>query len=168
MKKEIFVLMTVLFFAAGGYAQSKYQSAIGGRIGTGYADLFAASFKTFLGKTPSAIEVNFGFRPDYGYTGIFNLSLSAAYQYHFEITEGLQWFIGGGLTGYYSFSGHKDYQGFGIGMFPTGGLDYKFPNIPLNVSADLRPTIRLAAPSNYDYSNFYVGNFGVSARYTFR
>ncbi|MDP4129614.1 MAG: hypothetical protein Q8939_05595 [Bacteroidota bacterium] len=170
MRKGIFVLAFVLFAAAEGFSQNKYQSAFGVRISSGYTDLIAASYKTFLGESPSAIELNLGFRPDYGYTGVFNLSLSASYQYHFEIqqVDGLQWFVGGGLTGYRSFSGHTDYEGFGLGIFPTGGIDYKFSAIPLNVSADLRPTIRISAPRYYDYGNFYVGNFGVSARYTLR
>ncbi len=170
MRKGIFIMLLTVLASASGFSQSKYKSAFGARIGTGYSDLIAASLKTFLGESPGAIEVDLGFRPDYGYTGVFNVSLSAAYQYHFDIepVEGLKWFIGGGLTGYYSISGHNEYEGFGFGLFPTGGVDYKFPAIPLNVSVDLRPTIRIAAPRNYDYSNFYVGNFGVSARYTFR
>ncbi|MFT4024308.1 MAG: hypothetical protein QM664_11050 [Flavihumibacter sp.] len=53
---------------------------------------------------------------------------------------GLQWYIGGGVAAYNSFSNKDYYRGFGLGLFPTGGVDYKFGNIPLNVSADFRPT----------------------------
>jgi hypothetical protein len=170
MKKGIGLLSIACFTALCGFSQSKYQSAVGVRLGTGYFDVVSASLKTFLGESPSAVEFNLGFKPSYGNYDVFNLSLSAAYQYHFPIgqVDGLQWFIGGGLTGYHSFSGNHYYRGFGVGIFPTGGVDYKFGNIPLNLSVDLRPTIRIAAPEYYDYSNFYFGNFGVSARYTFR
>ncbi|HVY74726.1 MAG TPA: hypothetical protein VG890_07845 [Puia sp.] len=170
MKKFLFAAALISFFAFGAKAQSTYQSAIGARLGTGYADLLSASYKTFLAESPSAIEFNFGFRPSYQTYDDLNLALSAAYQFHVPIpaVDGLQWFIGGGITGYYTFSSYNSYEGFGLGIFPTGGVDYKFADIPLNLSVDLRPTIRIVSPSVYDYSNFYFGNFGVSARYTLR
>ena len=162
------VLFNCIFISAN--AQSKYyQSAIGARVGDGYYDLFSASYKTFITE-PGAIELNLGFR-NYGVPGYdwFNLSFSASYQHHFEIqaVEGLRWFIGGGLVAFNSFSSYNNYSGFGLGVFPTGGADYKFANIPLNVSVDIRPTIALIKPYDY-YNSFYIGNVGVSARYTFR
>ena len=154
---------------AAANAQSTYQSAIGGRIGDGYADLFSASYKTFV-SDKGAIELNLGFRsygvPHYSWV---DLSFSASYQYHFNIeaVEGLKWFIGGGLVAFNSFSSYSNYSGPGLGIFPTGGADYKFENIPLNLSLDFRPTLVLLKPYNY-YNSFYPGNFGLSARYTFR
>ena len=170
MKKEVFILGLSMFCISVGFSQSKYQTAIGGRLGNGYTDLIAASFKSFLGDSPGAVELNLGFKPNYSAYDVFNLSLSASYQYHFEIeqVDGLQWFVGGGLTAYHSFASDPDYRGFGLGIFPTGGIDYKISGLPLNVSADIRPTIRISAPRYYDYSNFYFANFGVSARYTLR
>jgi hypothetical protein len=170
MKKRAFIFMVVLSAGLSGFSQSKYQSAVGIRVGSGYADVVSASYKTFIGESPSAVEFNLGIKPGYGAYDVFNLSLAATYQYHFPIApvDGLQWFIGGGLIGYRSFSSYSGYRGFGLGIYPTGGVDYKFGNIPLNLSADLRPTIRIAAPEFYDYSNFYFGNFAVSARYTLR
>lgn len=170
MKKGMFIIAMAVFVSSAVFSQSHYQSAIGLRLGNGYTDLVSASFKTFFTESPSAVEVDLGVRPGYGYYNVFNLSLSAAYQYHFPIEQvaGLQWFVGGGLTAYHTFSSHSDYRGFGLGVFPTGGIDYKFAAIPLNLSADLRPTIRISAPAAYDYNNFYFGNFGISARYTFR
>ena len=155
---------------------SSYKSGIGLRAGGGYYDVIAASFKTFV-TDPGAIELNLGFRPYSAvYAGYnqFNLSFSASYQHHFPIgsVEGLKWFVGGGLTAYNTFSSNKDYSGFGLGIFPTGGVDYKFGNIPLNVSADFRPTFAIVKPDYYgysylSYSRFYAGNAGISARYTF-
>jgi hypothetical protein len=170
MKKEVFILTLTLVGVSAGFSQSKYQTAIGGRLGNGYTDLISASFKSFLGESPGAVELNLGFKPNYGDKNVFNLSFSASYQYHFKIeqVDGLQWFVGGGLTAYHSFASDSDFSGFGLGIFPTGGIDYKFANIPVNVSADIRPTIRISAPRYYDYSNFYFANFGVSARYTLR
>ena len=150
-------------------AQSTYKSAIGLRLSDGYYDEVAASFKTFVSK-PAAIELNIGFR-DYGYIGYswFNLSASLSFQYHFDIkpVAGLRWFVGGGATAFNSFSSYSDYKGFGLGVFPTVGADYKFAKIPLDVSADIRPTIALIKPYDY-YTDFYIANVGISARYTFR
>jgi hypothetical protein len=155
-------------FFVKAQAQNDYHSAIGARLGTGYYDVFSASYKTFIASSPGAVEFNFGFRPysitDYSWV---NLSLSASYQYHFSIpVDGLKWYIGGGLVPFYSFSTHSGYAGFGLGIFPTGGIDYKFSDIPLNLSADFRPTIQVIKPYDY-YDNVNIANFGISVRYTF-
>ena len=149
--------------------KSTYKSAIGLRIGDGYYDLASLSFKTFLG-SPLALEANIGFR-DYGIIGYnwFNLSGSLSLQYHVKISAvpGLQWFVGGGATAFNTFSSYSYYRGFGLGVFPTAGADYKFSKIPLDVSADIRPTIGIIKPYAY-YDDFYLANVGVSARYTFK
>lgn len=169
------------FVVAANAQDSEYKSAIGARLSSGYYDLLSASYKTFV-STHGAIELNLGFRPrSYKYggdrTNWVTMAFSAAYQHHFPIkpVPGLQWYVGGGLTAYNSFSNNDNYRGFGLGLFPTGGVDYKFGNIPLNLSADFRPTFRLVDPydnSNigyYDgYRSFDGGNVGVSVRYTFQ
>ena len=169
MKKLISVIVSLVSLVTLASAQNTYQSAIGARIGDGYADLFSASYKTFV-SDPGAIELNLGFRsygvPHYNWV---DLSFSASYQYHFKIeaVEGLRWFIGGGLVAFNSFSSYSNYAGLGLGIFPTGGADYKFANIPLDLSVDIRPTLALVKPYSY-YNTFYPGNFGLAARYTFR
>jgi hypothetical protein len=183
MKKLICIAIVSLGIVSVGFSQysgsnqnSNYQSSIGVRFGTGYYDVFSASYKTFLAATPGALELNLGFRPD-SYDGYdaFSVSFEASYQYHFNIAPvpGLKWFIGGGLSFYNTSVDNKynnnDYtysSGFGMGIFPTGGVDYKFANIPLAVSADLRPTIGLIRPN--DYYNYEYVSFGISARYTIR
>jgi hypothetical protein len=177
MKKLLIIpaaLFILSFSATSLHAQdgSSYKSGIGLRAGGGYYDIIAASYKTFI-TAPGALELNLGFRPyTYHYVSSynwFNLSFSASYQHHFPIgsIEGFKWFIGGGATAFNTFSNYDDYKGFGLGIFPTGGVDYKFANIPLNVSADIRPTIALIKPYSY-YNSFYAGNVGASVRYTFR
>lgn len=178
MKKVMIYACAVLVLSASisqlnAQDESGYKRGIGLRLGAGYYDVVAASFKTFV-TTAGAIELNLGFRPEtYYYSAYnynqFNLSFSASYQHHFPIgsVEGLKWFIGGGATVYNTFSSNKDSRGFGLGLFPTGGVDYKFAKIPLNVSADFRPTIAIVKPDYYYYSNFTANNVGISARYTF-
>jgi hypothetical protein len=180
MKKSLILLSLTVFYFSVTFSQATYHSGIGLRIGTGYSDLFSASYKVFLSEGPGAIELNLGVKPPYAYnygypgnSGYYNtditmMSFSASYQYHFPIAalEGLQWFVGGGVTLTNTFADADGYSGIGFGIFPTGGADYKFGNIPLDVSVDIRPTFRIASPQYYDYSNFYFPDFGFSARYT--
>jgi hypothetical protein len=178
MKKSIVLIVFFSLSLLTSSAQSTgYHSAIGLRIGTGYSDLFSASYKVFLSDGPGALELNLGVKPPYtssvyGYPydneNITMMSFSGSYQYHFPIqaVPGLQWFIGGGLTLTNTFTNLDGYSGVGLGIFPTGGADYKFGNIPLDVSVDIRPTFRVASPTYYDYENFYFPDFGFSARYT--
>ena len=119
--------------------------------------LSPASYKFFI-TDAGALELNAGFglksilllMVTYnGYAKPFTFAISASYQHHFEIPVrggGLYWFIGGGLTAYRAFSSYGDYDGFGFGLFPTGGVDFKIPRIPLAVSADYRPTFFVTKP----------------------
>jgi hypothetical protein len=178
MKKTLVMVSLALITFSFAFSQTTYQSAIGLRIGTGYSDLISASYKTFLSGSPGALELNLGVKPAYNYypgglgyydyANITIMSFSASYQYHIPIVRvpGLQWFVGGGFTVTNSFSGNSNYSGIGFALFPTGGVDYKFGNIPLDVSVDIRPTFRITSPAYYNYENFYFPDFGFSARFT--
>ncbi len=167
-RKFTFTLVLSLSFAAL-FAQSDYKQSIGVRLGNGYYDVASAAYKTFLSDA-SALELDLGIRPyragSFHWT---NVSLSGAYQYHFDIkpVKGLKWFVGGGVTASNTFSNYSYYKGVGVGVFPTAGADYKFEKMPLAVSVDVRPTFNVVEPFDYSgYANFYP-NVGVSARYTF-
>lgn len=177
MKKTLSVTCFLAICYSAAFSQTTYHSAIGLRFGTGYSDLISASYKVFLSDGPGALELDLGVKPATGYaTGCCVLddskntimSFSGSYQYHFPIAAapGLQWFLGGGFTLTNTFSESSDYSGIGFGLFPTGGADYKFGKIPLDVSVDIRPTFRIASPPYYNYENFYFPDFGFSARYT--
>lgn len=168
--KLSFSLILLVMMSMSVFAQSEYSRSVGLRFGSGYYDWVAASYKTFISQ-PAALEFNVGFSStstallgtDWGWT---TLSLSAAYQHHFPISkvDGLKWFIGGGASLYNSFSDWDGYKGVGVGIFPTGGADYKFAKIPLNVTADVRPTVYI---DNLDQNGSFFPSFGASARYTF-
>jgi len=175
MKKVILVAVLTAMIGFSGFAQSTYKSAIGGRFGTTYYDIGSVSYKFFVAE-PAAIELNLGLGSrGYGYlNGDYRTSyvhFSGAYQHHFKIpVEGLRWFIGGGAVVYNAFVDkdaddrfEDDYKGVGVGLFPTGGIDYKFANIPLNLTADVRPTFVLAKADAYDS---FEPNVGVAVRYT--
>jgi len=63
MKRTVLLLCLALCYSSASTAQTTYHSAIGLRIGTGYYDLFSASYKTFISESTSAIELNFGVKP---------------------------------------------------------------------------------------------------------
>jgi hypothetical protein len=169
MKRITLLVAVIAVTGTTAFSQRTYQKAIGIRISESYYDIASVSYKFFV-SDPGALELNGGFGArNYSYVGskygAFALTAALNYQHHFDIgsVNGLRWYIGGGAMVYNVFSDHDNYKGFAFGLYPTGGIDYKFPNIPLDVSADYRPTIFLARPDYY--SAFYGTNFGVAARY---
>ncbi|MCH5596567.1 hypothetical protein [Niabella ginsengisoli] len=163
--------LAFIYVTTALFAQSEYKQSIGLRLGSGYYDVASAAYKTFLNDA-SALEFNLGINPDRvgrGGPKWTSVSAAATYQHHFDIkpVDGLKWFVGGGIVLSNTFSNNDHYTGFGVGLYPTGGADYKFKKIPLAVSADVRPTFHIVEPFDYNkYNNFYP-NVGVSARYTF-
>lgn len=171
MKKILFIA-AVTIAAITTHAQSSYQQAIGARLSTHTEyEAFAASYKFFVSR-PGAIELNLGFGDQrYWYNGdrrrAASVSFSGTYQHHFPIkpVPGLKWFVGGGMVFFNTSSKLDRYDGFGVGIYPTGGVDYKFVKIPLNLSADFRPTFHITAPDAYN--TFHGHDVGIAARYTF-
>ena len=156
-------LVVGCFFAA--HAQSTYKSAIGLRAGFPPA----VSFKQFI-SDQGAIEAFAGFYP---FASAYNwFTIGAMYQHHFPIgsIEGFQWYVGGGASMQvwaYKYALDKDrYGNLSFGLIGVGGVDYKFSQIPLNVSADFMPTVLIG--SNLYYTSAFRGYAGASVRYTFR
>jgi hypothetical protein len=88
------------------------------------------------------------------------------YQVHKPINgvDGLQWYFGGGASALlYTFdTGFANDGTFGIGINGVLGLDYKFADAPINLSADWMPTIYISG-----YLSGFGGGLGaLSARYT--
>jgi len=170
MKIKLTLLALFAAFAFTASAQSDYKNSIGLRFGGGYYDLVGAAFKTFISE-PAALEFDLGVKPSIGYgvysDGITNLSLSGAYQHHFPIgtIEGFKWFVGGGAIIANTFSDYDDWSGVSVGIFPTGGVDYKLKNAPFAFSADVRPTAHFV--KSYGGINGFLFNGGLTARYVF-
>jgi hypothetical protein len=71
--------------------------------------------------------------------------------------DGLRWFYGAGI--YLGFEDSKTYLG------PTGilGVDYKFTNVPINLSVDWKPELDFLPDIN-----FIPDAFAVSVRFTLK
>lgn len=177
MTKKLLLLVALALFQPAARAQSDYKNAFGIRLTTHIPyDVLAASYKNFLGDH-GALEFNLGFGgrniyvPNSGGRSSYSpgISFSGSYQFHEDIftptDENLRWFAGGGIVVFNIFSKNNFYEGFGAGLFGTGGIDYKFKNVPVNLTADWRPTIFISSPSAFAPVN--IGTIGIAARYTF-
>jgi hypothetical protein len=153
MRKLQWVL---LFFASTLFynhlqAQQDYKFGIGLRFSTPGASIAnAVSIKYFMNDR-AAIEALISYNPRFG--------LGALYELHQQIggTPGLNWFYGFGA--YFAVESNIVYSG------PMGitGIDYKFPNAPVNLSLDWKPELDIAPAIN-----FVPGAFALSARFTLK
>ena len=145
-------LTLVLFIVASSFfaaSAQDYKVALGVRLSSASPTLSNAITLKYNMTQQHSLEgiVSFGSR----------FGLGALYEINKMTTvQGLNWFYGGGA--YVGFEDGDTYLG------PTGiiGLDYKFPNIPLNLSLDWKPELDFI-PS----INFVPDAFGFSARFTF-
>jgi hypothetical protein len=150
MKIVVMVLLASVILSAAT-AQNKtansltYKSAVGVRIWNGAG----ISVKTFF-QEKNAIELNgFFYKGGTRLTGFFE-------HYGDLSTEGnLKWYGGFG-AGVTFITGSSTFHVSGI-----GGVDYKFNNLPLNISIDWTPSVELGG------GTYFEGNrFGVGVRYT--
>ncbi len=158
MKTRFFTLLMALLFVASVSQAQDYKSAVGLRLG--YP--LSVSYKTFISDR-GAFEGVAGFRSYVGYSW-FNVG--AYYQHHNEISsvDGLRWYYGAGANVYF-WSYDSGFLNAGsttsIGISGVLGLDYKFNDLPLNLSVDWIPTFFV----NGFGSGFGGGYGALAARY---
>jgi hypothetical protein len=160
MKKVMFLSLFIaaITFTTTLSAQA-YKTGIGVRLSSSQAMVNnSISLKHFLNER-SAIEALFSFGDP--------LAIGALYEVHKPFsTEGLQWFYGGG--GYLGFikswnpNKQKNETDVNVGAQGVLGLDYKFVNLPLNLSLDWKPELNLVSDINFE-----PAAIGFTARFTF-
>ena len=149
MKKTLFFTSVLLIFSIALNAQ-EYKTAAGIRLGPSSPAITSGfTVRHFLDES-HAIEGILGINDGIGFCGI--------YQWHHpvETVPHLTWFLGAG--GYAAFRNDEAFIG-GAGMV---GLDYKFEQIPLNLSIDWKPELNLI-----ESVGFEAAGVGFSARFTF-
>ncbi len=149
MKKTCLIISLISFFSISLKAQ-EYKTAAGIRLGPN-SPAIAPGFtvKHFLDEK-HAIE---------GIVGVNNgIGVCGLYEWHFPITsvEHLQWYAGAGAYAAYRYS-----TAF-IGGAGIIGVDYKFPDIALNISIDWKPELNIIESVGFEASGV-----GFSARFTF-
>lgn len=147
-------LLLTLFISSGLVADNlhaqDYKLGLGIRF-SNYSPTLSnsVSIKYFL-KENAAVDALISF-------GGSRFGIGGLYEIHTPLnaTAGLKWYYGGGA--YVGFQDHSTYLG------PTGviGLDYKFQNIPLNLSLDWKPELDIIPAIN-----FVPDGFGLTARFT--
>lgn len=147
---------------AFGYAANAQVNshAIGLRFG-GNGDVNGAelSYQHGLGDA-NRLELDLGFGGNSTHNRMF---LAGIYHWDWNITGGLNWYVGPGASiGYYHYDGHDNFLGLAVGG--QIGLEYDFNTLgaPLLLSLDARPM--------WDFLGDYTGlGWGASLglRYTF-
>jgi hypothetical protein len=153
-----FLLVTAIVFTNNASAQS-YKTGLGVRLSSSPAMVSnSISLKHFFNER-TAIEALLSFGDP--------LALGALFEVHKPFAEsGIQWFYGGG--GYISFvktynpNRNKDETSANVGAQGVIGLDYKFVNLPLNLSLDWKPELNLVTDINFE-----PAAVGFTARFTF-
>ncbi len=160
MKKILFAttIVTGLLVSNSASAQN-YRSALGIRLSSNAAIISnSVSFKYFFNEK-TAVEALLSIADPVG--------IGALIEVHRPFSvEGLQWFYGGG--GYLAFEKlynnetlRKENQTY-LGGMGVIGLDYKFTNIPLNLSLDWKPELNIVSDINFE-----PAAIGFSVRFTF-
>ena len=161
MKKVILIalLFTLGIFSVNVSNAQDYKTALGVRLSSSSAMVNnSISIKHFISER-TAIEGLFSFGDP--------LALGAMIEFHKPLSgEGLTYFYGGG--GYISFvkkvnvNTSKTSTDPNFGAQGVIGLDYKFTNVPLNLSLDWKPELNIVSDINFE-----PAAIGFTARFTF-
>ena len=160
MKKLFFLFLVAAALATSQNASAQeYKTALGVRLSSSNAiQNNSVSLKYFLNEK-TAIEGLFTFGDP--------LALGALVEFHKPLSSaGLTYFYGAG--GYVGFlkklntNTQKTNTEANFGAQGVIGLDYKFTNIPLNISLDWKPELNIVSDINFE-----PAAIGFSARFTF-
>lgn len=160
MKKISFVIIVAFFIFLGNTASAQeYKTGLGVRLSSASAMVNnSLSIKHFISEK-TAIEGLLSFGDP--------LALGALVEFHKPLAEsGLTYFYGAG--GYIAFvktyntNTQKTSSDPNFGAMGIVGLDYKFNNIPLNISLDWKPELNIISDINFE-----PAAIGFSARFTF-
>jgi hypothetical protein len=151
MKKLPLLFFAALLFSLTTNAQytNNYKHAIGVRLGSSVPAIKSGiSYKHFINN--NAIEAILSLGDGVGICGL--------YEIHKPIStvENLQWLVGFG--GYATFNNSNS----NVGAAGIIGLDYKFKDIPLNITVDWKPELNIISKVGFEASGV-----GFSARFTF-
>jgi len=165
MKKTLLFLSIVTIFSISLKAQ-EYKTAVGIRLGPSSPAISGGfTIKHFLDEK-HAVE---------GIVGINGgIGVCALYEWHLPIAtvEHLQWYAGAGgyaayrnntvfVMGEESSTSYKSNTSY-VGAAGIVGVDYKFQDIPLNISIDWKPELNFIESVGFEASGV-----GFSARFTF-
>ena len=167
MKKLLLIFGIIMTIATTSFA----QKAIGVRFGTGLASSIGAELSYQQPLNNNRLEIDFGAAGGFSIVGddyySFSFSLTAAYQWKFNIVNGFNWYVGPAASGGLYFVHYdKTFEGPTLGLGGQLGIEYDFSSrgVPLQVSLDTRPMFNLLSPQE---ARGYNVSACLSLRYTF-
>ena len=148
------LLIAILLISVNAFSQKatlpkpNYKTAIGIKFSP-----FGATIKSMTDKR-NAVEILGYFRDGF--------RLTLLWEYHGRINENgnFKWYIGGG--GHAGFANKSAGGGAKLGVDGILGLDYKFLNLPLDVTLDWQPALSIG-----DNSTFNADYGGIGVRFCF-
>jgi hypothetical protein len=151
------IVLALLFttFILSTKAQAPYNHAIGLKFPGG----ISLTYKKFITDTRN-IEAEFtAWHEGFRVAGLYEFNF-----YSFEGVPELSWFVGPGAhIGFWKNDEDKNYNSQAdIGIDGIIGLDYKFKNVPINISLDWQPAITVIG--NAGFTPVFGG---IGIRYTF-
>ena len=159
MKKFFIVLLVSISIGAMKTSQAQdYRTAIGVRLSNASPIVNnSISIKQFI-NDKVAIEGLFSFGDPLAFGALLEIHKPLA-------ASGLQYFYGGGgylgFTKTYNPNKQKNEIDPSFGAQGVLGLDYKFANIPLNLSLDWKPELNIVSDINFE-----PAAIGFTARFT--
>lgn len=171
MKRRIFIFVAFLAICIVGYCQSEFvadtsgtaqqrredgSASFGIRLGVGPDQSGEVAFTWHKRLSKYRLETNLGFATSDKW---LYMSVSAAFHWHWHISNGLCWYVGPGLNlGWYFKDNH-----FGSGIGAQIGIEYNF-SFPLQLSLDIFPLYNFIG---LDETRGLGGSGGLSVRYRF-
>jgi hypothetical protein len=153
------LLLVAGLFCISSLQAQDYKTALGVRLSSSNAFVNnSISLKHFINEK-TAIEGMFSFGDP--------LALGALVEFHKPLSAaGLTYFYGAGayiaFTKTFNVNTQKSSTDPSFGAQGVIGLDYKFTNIPLNLSLDWKPELNIVSDINFE-----PAAIGFTARFTF-
>jgi len=160
MKKIVIILLlTASTFISNRASAQEYKTALGVRLSSSAAAVNnSISIKHFINEK-TAIEGLFSFGDPLAFGALLELHKPFP-------SSGLKYYYGGGayLSFIKTFNPNKQINETNASFGAQGviGLDYKFINVPLNISLDWKPELNLVSDINFE-----PAAIGFSVRFTF-
>ena len=164
--KKLFIGSLFIFFASLTAQSQVSPHAIGVRLGaSNYGSGGEISYQHGLGDA-NRLEFDLGWRQNRRSGNDYSrLGITGIYHWCFNITSGLNWFVGpGAQLGFYDDRNGPEDDGLSIGVGAQLGLDYNLEDkgAPLLIGLDIRPM--------FDFIGYFDGfgyGLALSIRYLF-
>lgn len=151
--RTLLILAITLCSTTFIHAQSTYNRAIGIKAPGG----FSITYKQFLTDKNNVEAQLTMWNKGYKTSALYEFNF-----YSFPSVENLSWFVGPGVhVGFWKAAYKKDHRSVDFGVDGIIGFDYKFKDVPINVSVDWQPSVTLIGPTNFPSLG------GIAVRYTF-